>query len=187
MPLRLRSGGLHADGLTDLELCEDLISVDSPVSAHAHGERKLTVCQLAISIKARHTSWPIMCFYTGSKKGSMVRTCHFCLSSKTKGAAVGLQIHTNCYTSGTEGWQPHLPVLHLWACGHCTHLANSCCVLGDGSWGVVKNDCQQPQWNNFLHHPSKSSPASSQIKHITLKNVSTLMGCLSVWATNQQR
>lgn len=50
----------------------------------------------------------------------------------------------------------------------------------------LKNDCQQPQQSKFLHRHSKSGTGSSQIQHITLTDVSTLMGCLLVSATNEQ-
>lgn len=60
-----------ADGLTDLEqpqLYEDLISKDSPVSAHSHGGSKLPVWQLAIPLRAKRTCGPTTSFCTESKR-----------------------------------------------------------------------------------------------------------------------
>lgn len=129
--LRRRSGGLCADGLRDLEqpqLYEDLISTDSPVSAHAHQEGKLTVWQLAISIRAKCTSSSITCFCMGSKRA----VWHEPVSSLSiwgpRTVVVGFEIQINCYISGAEG----LPVSHMQACWHCMHLANSCCTSGGG-------------------------------------------------------
>ena len=107
MLLRPRSGGLRADGLTDQEqpqLYEDLISANSPVSAHAHQEGKLTLCQLAISIRARRTSWPITCFCMGSKRAVWHEPVTSLSIQGARAVVVGFEIQINCYFSGTEGW-----------------------------------------------------------------------------------
>lgn len=179
--LRLRSGGLGANGLTDLEksqLYKDLISVDSPVSAHAHQHSKLTVWQLAIYTGAKCMSWPIMSFPTESKRTVWHEPVTSLSSQGPRSVVVGSEIQINWYralvTLFTCFTHVHMPTLH--ASGR---------QLLYFRWGV-KNDFQQLQYNKFLHLPSKSGTWSSQIQHTILTNVSALMGCLLVWATNHQ-
>lgn len=115
----------------------------SPVPAHAHREGKLTVWQLAISIRARCTSWPITCFHMSKrvKKGSMAWTCHFSLNSRTKG-------------SGSGFWDPdqslHLRNRGLITLFTCFARVSMLTLHASGKQLLyfrrgAKNDCQQPQ------------------------------------------
>lgn len=94
----------RADRLTDLQqpqICEDLVSKDSPVSAHEHWGGKLTLWQPVISISARHVS-----AYTSlwCQEGQHGRNPSFSLNSRTESGSVGSEIQINGCISEAEGW-----------------------------------------------------------------------------------
>lgn len=122
-------------------------------------------------------------FLYGVKKGNLTLTCHFSLSSRTRGGVVGLEIQINCYISGTEGRYPRLPVWPTWACRHCTHLAKSCCTSGGGEgekWLPATTVKQIPPPPFQIWHCIQADPAHNAHKCEHPDG-------LSVWPTNQQR
>lgn len=103
---RLKSGGLHTDGLTDLEqpqLYPDLVSVGSLVICTCTLRRQ--ACRLAATQFQSQTYILAYHFSVWGQEGQHgMNLLTFLSIQGQKVAKVGCEIQINCYTPGTEGW-----------------------------------------------------------------------------------
>lgn len=120
----------RADRLTDLQqpqTGEDLVSKDSPVSAHEHWGGELTLWQPAISISARH-----VLAYASLRchKGQPGRNLSFSLNSRTKSGSVGFEIQMSVSQEQRAG----NPVYPFHTCEHAdiVHIWKTIAVLQEG-------------------------------------------------------